>query len=251
MKHLFSALFLAAFLTGCAAVPPAPPPESPEPPPAAEVPTDPAVPALPEAEPVPETEPPPEPGDFVRVADHLPEILVELRYAGENNFTGQKIYDFTDAYLRYGTVQKLAAAQAALAEQGYTLLIWDAFRPAAAQFRLWEICPDPVYVADPRRGFSSHSRGNTVDLTLVTLEGEPVEMPTGFDDFSPLADRDYSDVPEAAAANARLLEEVMASCGFRPYQGEWWHFSDSDSYPVEETFSPAQETEEADADHGD
>lgn len=197
---------------------------------------------LPTPEPEPEIptepEPEPEPSDFVRVTDCLPDIFVDLKYASADNFTGQVIYEFTDAYLRYGTVQKLSAALEALEEQGYSLLIWDAFRPTAAQFRLWEVCPDPVYVADPEKGFSSHSRGNTVDLTLVTLTGEPVEMPTGFDGFSSLADRDYSDVPEPAASHAQLLEDVMTDCGFRPYAGEWWHFSDTDDYPVEETIIP-------------
>ena len=184
--------------------------------------------------------PAPEPEDtaLVRVRDYIPDIWVDLRYAGENNFTGAAIYDFSDAYLRYGTVRKLAQAQEALEEDGYSLLIWDAFRPTEAQFRLWEVCPDPVYVANPEKGYSSHSRGNTVDVTLTDLDGNAVEMPSGFDDFSPLADRDYSDVSPDAAANAQLLEDVMSDCGFRPYSGEWWHFTDTDDYPVEERFSP-------------
>lgn len=188
----------------------------------------------PEAPPAPE----PEADDFVLVTDYLPQVGVDLRYAGSDNFTGQTIYDFTDAYLRCGTVRKLSEAQAALEEAGYSLLIWDAFRPVEAQFRLWEVCPDPVYVANPETGYSSHSRGNTVDVTIVDLDGREVTMPSGFDDFSALADRDYSDVPPDAAANAQLLENVMTDCGFRPYSGEWWHFTDTDDYPVEETFSP-------------
>lgn len=194
----------------------------------------PAPPTEMEPEPVPEVEPKAE--DFVRVADYIPDILVELRYATEDNFTGEVIYDFTDACLRYGTVKKLSAVQAALTEQGYGLKIWDAFRPVSAQFTLWDICPDGRYVADPNKGFSSHSRGNTVDLTLVTLNGGEVVMPTGFDDFSAKADRDYSDVSEEAAANALLLETAMQEGGFKPYSGEWWHFSDTDSYDVENTF---------------
>lgn len=190
------------------------------------------------ADPAPGTLPQPEPDDFVPVAEYLPQVWVDLRYATENNFTGQIIYDFTDAYLRYGTVEKLAQVQAVLEEAGYSLLIWDAFRPVEAQFRLWEVCPDPVYVANPENGFSSHSRGNTVDVTLTDPDGNAVEMPSGFDDFSPLADRDYSDVSPEAAANAQLLEDVMTDCGFRPYSGEWWHFTDTDDYPVEERFSP-------------
>ena len=172
-------------------------------------------------------------GALVLVTDYIPDLLVDLRYATENNFTGQRIYDFSDAYLRYGTVKKLSAVQEALAAEGLGLKLWDAFRPAEAQFRLWEVCPDGRYVADPRKGFSSHSRGNTVDLTLVDGDGEELVMPTGFDDFTARADRDYSDVEEAAAENARLLEDAMTAAGFRPYFGEWWHFSDQDGYEVE------------------
>lgn len=238
--RFFLMLVLSLLLTGCGQRLPAPPPEAPAP---AEEPVSPPSPApepepLPAPEPIPEPEPAPE--DFVPVADHVPSVRVELKYASEDNFTGQVIYGFTEAYLRYGTVQKLAAAQEALAAEGYSLLVWDAFRPTEAQFRLWEVCPDPVYVANPEKGFSSHSRGNTVDVTLVLPDGSPVEMPTGFDDFSPLADRDYSDVPEDAAARARLLEDIMTDHGFKPYAGEWWHFSDTDSYPVEEDFVPGK-----------
>lgn len=178
--------------------------------------------------------------DFVRVADCLPEIVVDLRYATEDNFTGQVIYGFSDAWLRYGTVKKLAAAQMALAEQGYGLKIWDAFRPAAAQIIMWEICPDSVYVANPNRGFSSHSCGNTVDLTLIAADGTEAVMPTGFDDFSTKADRDYSDVDPEAASNALVLENAMIDAGFKPYSGEWWHFSDTDEYDLEEAFLPEE-----------
>jgi uncharacterized protein YgiM (DUF1202 family) len=67
-------------------------------------------------------------------------------------------------------------------------------------------------------------------------------MPTGFDDFSKLADRDYSDCSKEAAANAILLEELMKKYGFKPYSGEWWHFSDTQSYPVDEAFEPIEAT---------
>ena len=178
--------------------------------------------------------PPPEVPDdtLVNVQDYLPGVFVDLRYATTNNFTGQVIYDFTTAQLRYGTVKKLAVAADALAEQGYALLIWDACRPVSAQFRLWEVCPNGTYVANPYNGYSKHSRGNTVDITLVTLDGGAVEMPSGFDEFSTLADRDYSDVSETAAAHANLLEQAMTAAGFIPYAGEWWHYTDSVQYEV-------------------
>lgn len=183
--------------------------------------------------------PEPEDDDFAPVEEYIPGIYVDLKYATTDNFTGQKIYGFEDGYLRYGTVKKLMKVQAELESMGMGLKIWDGFRPVSAQFKLWEVCPDPTYVANPETGYSSHSRGNTVDLTLVDANGHEIEMPTGFDDFSALADRDYSDCPEAAAQNAQLLQEIMEKHGFKGYFGEWWHFSDQDSYPVEEEFQPA------------
>ena len=186
-----------------------------------------------------ETEPPePEDADFVRVADYIPDIVVDLKYAGTDNFTGQQIYGFTDVYLRYGTVKKLMLVQQKLRQQGLGLKIWDGFRPPSAQFKLWDICPDSTYVANPNTGFSSHSRGNTVDITLVDSSGKELEMPTGFDDFSKLADRDYSDCTAEAAANAQLLQDVMTDAGFSAYWGEWWHYSDAVKYDVEMEFIP-------------
>ena len=183
-----------------------------------------------------------EPADdeLVRVQDYIPEIRQALAYATVNNFTGQRIYDFTDAYLRYGTVKKLARVCAELAEQGIGLKIWDGFRPAAAQAKLWEICPDPAFVSHPVTGRRAHCRGSAVDVTPVDLEtGEELPVPTGFDNFTPFADRDYSDCSADAARNAELLEQTMEKYGFEPYFAEWWHFTDTDDYPVDEYFDPA------------
>ena len=185
-------------------------------------------------------QPEPADSDFVPVRDYIPDLAVELKYSTEENFTGKVIYEFRDAYLRYGTVKKLMAAQQQLSEQGLGLKLWDSFRPVSAQYTLWDACPDPAYVANPNNGFSSHSRGNTVDITLVDASGQEMAMPTGFDDFSARADRDYSDCTEEVAANAMLLQAVMEDAGFRGYAGEWWHFSDEDTYPVEGTFEPLE-----------
>lgn len=176
--------------------------------------------------------------DFVRVLDYLPDMVVDLKYAGTDNFTGTVIYGSDEAWLRYGTVRKLISVQAELAEHGYYLKLWDGFRPPSAQFKLWEICPDPTYVSDPRNGFSNHSRGNTVDVTLVDVRGNELELPTGFDDFSKKADRDYGDCTPVAAENARLLEQAMEKYGFKGYSGEWWHYTDTNSYEVEHDFIP-------------
>lgn len=181
----------------------------------------------------------PEPADdaFVRVLDYIPNVQQELKYATEQNFTGQRIYDFTDAWLRYGTVKKLRAVSEDLAELGLRLKIWDGFRPVSAQRRLWDAFPNSAYVANPDSGVSPHCRGNTVDITLVDSDGKELEMPSAFDDFSQKADRDYADCSEVAAGHAQLLEILMEKHGFSGYKREWWHFSDTDDYPVEESLS--------------
>lgn len=191
---------------------------------------------------IPQTEPAeyPDPQDlvFVAVADYIPNLCIDLKYAGTDNFTGQVIYDFSTAYLRYGTVNKLAAVQEDLEQLGLGLKLWDGFRPVMAQHKLWEVCPDSRYVANPKTGFSAHSRGNTVDVTIVDGQGRDVMMPTGFDDFTAKADRDYSDCPKEAADNAQILEALMEKHGFKGYKNEWWHFTDTQSYPVEKQFQP-------------
>ncbi len=199
------------------------------------------VPTVPTTVPLPPTtvptEPatqPPEPADdaLVYIRDYIPDLFVDLKYATTDNFTGKVIYDFTEPQLRYGTVKKLMQVQQQLQALGYSLLIWDAYRPVSAQFALWEACPDPNYVANPNVGYSKHNRGNAVDVTIVLADGTPVNMPTGFDDFSAAADRDYSDASAEARANAMLLEQIMTDCGLVGYYYEWWHYADSVSYDV-------------------
>lgn len=240
-RALAAALLAALLLAGCSAAPveAAPTPEtvpsaSPSPEPvSAPAPSEAPAPA-PTPAPTPEPTPEPDDAELVRVRDFLPEIYIDLKYAAEDNFTGRRIYDFDEAWLRYGTVKKLASACEDLAAEGYALMIWDAFRPASAQFALWEAAPDPAYVADPYSGGSPHSRGGTVDVTLVCPDGSPVEMPTEFDDFSALADRDYSDASEAAREHALILERAMEAAGFSGYFAEWWHYSDTADWPADD-----------------
>ena len=177
------------------------------------------------------TEKEPEDDEYVLVNKYIPDIYVELVYATDNNFTGVRIYDFTDAYLRYGTVKKLANVQKELKEQGYSLKIWDAYRPFEAQQKLWEVYPDPNYVANPANGMKKHNLGGTVDITMVAADGSVISMPTEFDDFSLKADRDYSDIEdEEAVKNVMILQNAMENNGFTGYQGEWWDYSDTVEY---------------------
>lgn len=245
MKKLTAILaFLIVLFSACSA------PQNPTSPPATKPPVTTAPPENTVTEnTVPETTSPeiavpmpePEDDDLVRVLDYIPNARQALAYATTNNFTGQRIYDFSDAYLRYSTVKKLAAVCDELSRDGLGILIWDGFRPVSAQARLWEVCPDPNYVSHPVTGTRGHCKGSAVDLTLVDLAtGKCLPMPTGFDDFTPRADRDYSDCGAEEAANARLLESIMERYGFVPYSKEWWHFTDTEQYPVEETFDPAE-----------
>ena len=172
--------------------------------------------------------------ELVRVSDYISDAKIEIKYATADNFTKGKIYDFDDAYLRYGTVMKLKKAADNLREQGYRLLIWDGYRPQSAQYILFENSPDPTYVSDPNKGFSSHSSGGTVDITLIKLDGSSVEMPSSFDEFSDKANRNYNDVSETAAKNSKLLEKAMQDAGFNGYSAEWWHYSDTDSYEYDD-----------------
>lgn len=177
------------------------------------------------------TEKEPEDDEYVIVKKYIPDIYVELRYATENNFTGVKIYDFTEAYLRYGTVKKLAQVQKELKQQGYSLKIWDAYRPFEAQQKLWEVYPDPNYVANPANGMRRHNLGGTVDITMVAADGSIIPMPSEFDDFSLKADRNYSDIDnEEAVNNVMILQNAMENNGFTGYQGEWWDYSDTVEY---------------------
>lgn len=175
--------------------------------------------------------------DFVIINEFIPSIKTEIIYASENNVYGKKLYEYDIAYLRKGTAEKLQAAQEEFNKYGYTIKVWDAYRPPSAQFKLWEICPDVRYVANPHKGYSNHSRGSTVDVTLIDQYGINIDMPSGFDDFSVRADRNYNDVSQTQASNARLLETIMLKHGFVGLASEWWHFDDSEK----DLYNPAEQ----------
>lgn len=168
---------------------------------------------------------------LVKIKDYIPDIFVDLKYSTENNFMKKKIYDFKEAYLRYGTLKKLKKAQERVKKEGFSLLVYDAFRPVRAQFVMWEFMPDDDFVADPTKGFSKHSRGMSIDVSLCTAEGKKVPMPGGFDEFA-TAKRDYSNCSPEVQKNMALIESAMKEAGFRAYVNEWWHYNDEDLYPV-------------------
>jgi len=139
-------------------------------------------------------------------------------------------YDSPQALLRQGTAEKLEKVANEVEEKGYRLKIWDAYRSPDAQFAMWNLVPDSRYVANPYKGYSNHSRGSAVDLTLVDTLGNELTMPTGFDNFTPEAARVNQN------ENAKYLKDVMVKHGFEPLATEWWHFDDKDYYkPADST----------------
>jgi D-alanyl-D-alanine dipeptidase len=99
-----------------------------------------------------------------------PDVRLDIRYATQNNFTHQKLYDKAECLLRPEVAEKLAAVQRELNAQGLGLKVFDCYRPLSIQRRMWAIVPDDRYVADPAKG-SRHNRGAAVDLTLVRSDG--------------------------------------------------------------------------------
>lgn len=110
-------------------------------------------------------QPEPSDDDFVMVITYIPDIFVDLRYSTEFNFTNQKIYDFTDVWLRYGTVKKLVLVQEELKQSGLYLKIWDGFRPPSAQFKLWHVAPTLPMFPIPIMG----SVRTAVEILLMLL----------------------------------------------------------------------------------
>ena len=153
-----------------------------------------------------------------------PAIDVDLRYATPDNFTGRTIYDHAVAYLHQDALAALVQAAALATAQGLRLRVLDAYRPSAAQWRLWAALPDPRFVADPRTG-SMHTRGVAVDLTLCDGQGVPLDMGTAFDEMTEQSFHGCVDIPLHAQRNRRQLLDLMTLAGWTHHPYEWWHYN--------------------------
>ena len=169
-------------------------------------------------------------GPLVDIQTENPTILVELRYAGSNNLLKQPLYpQGTRALARPEIASALNTAQTFLRRYQYGLKIWDAYRPATAQTRLWEASHNSDYVANPEIGIGSlHSWGIAVDATLVDSWNRPVSMPSDFDDFTPAAMWRYMGPSNEILGHLRLLQYAMQRAGFWGMRTEWWHFTIAD-----------------------
>ena len=151
-------------------------------------------------------------------------IVLDMRYATSNNFTGQPIYPAPKAYLRKVEADSLLKIQLDLQKKGLGLKIFDAYRPYSVTLKFFKVYPDTNFVASPRTG-SRHNRGCAVDLTILeTSSGKELEMPTPFDDFTVKASQSYRNLPDRVLQNRKLLRDIMVRHGFEPLESEWWHY---------------------------
>lgn len=151
-------------------------------------------------------------------------IPLDIRYATPNNFMKKTLYPVARAYLRAPAARALMDVQRELANRGFGIKVFDAYRPYRVTVAMWEPINDPDYVADPAKG-SRHNRGAAVDLTLIDLKtGQELAMPTPYDDFTSRAAHAFEELPEDVRANRALLREVMTKHGFEPLPSEWWHY---------------------------
>ncbi|MCP5366785.1 MAG: D-alanyl-D-alanine dipeptidase [Hyphomicrobiales bacterium] len=171
--------------------------------------------------------------DLIEITPASHGVELDLAYATADNFTGAPVYARAACYLHRAAEEKLRRAVDLAAAIGLRLRIFDAFRPAEAQWKLWHHTPDPEFLADPRRG-SPHSRGVAVDLTLVDGDGRALEMGTPFDAFTPLSHHGNTQVAAEAQRNRLLLMGLMTAADWDFYRCEWWHYQlfNSRRYPL-------------------
>lgn len=161
---------------------------------------------------------------LIRIAPPDFDVDLALAYGTPGNFTGRPIFTpGSEAWLHRDAADHLARAIALAKVQGLRLRVFDAFRPQAAQWALWNHRPDPEFIADPRRG-SPHSRGVAVDLTLLDVDGQPLDMGTPFDDFTAASHHGSIAVGAVAQKNRFLLLGLMTAAGWDFYRNEWWHY---------------------------
>jgi D-alanyl-D-alanine dipeptidase len=161
---------------------------------------------------------------LVEIAPDAYDVRIELKYATSDNFTGEPVYrKDAKCYLHTEAAEKLKTAIVLARTQGYRFIIYDAYRPTEAQWKLWEHTPDPDFLADPAKG-SPHSRGAAVDLALCKWDWTPLDMGTAFDEFHPRSHHGRLDVNAEAQRNRLLLMGVMTTAGWDFYRNEWWHY---------------------------
>lgn len=181
--------------------------------------------------------------DFAEISTMIDDAVYDIRYYSSYNFTGKRIngYKAPRAYMTKEALTALAKAAEDLRKQGYRILVWDSYRPQKAvdNFVYWINNPNddgnksfyPTlkksdlikgnYIAEK----SGHTRGSTIDLTIIRQDGSFVDMGGTFDLFSEISHPDYKKITRQQKKNRKILHDVMIKAGFQGVDSEWWHFT--------------------------
>ncbi len=191
--------------------------------------------------------------DFAEISTMIDDAAYDIRYYSANNFTGKRIdgYKAPRAYMTKEALKALSIAAEDLRKQGYRLLIWDSYRPQKAVDNFVEWINNPkdkgdksfypkLKKSDLLKGQyimekSGHTRGSTVDLTLIKKDGSFVDMGGTFDLFSEISHPDYKKISRAQKKNRKILHNAMIKAGFVGIDSEWWHFTLKDE-PYKDTY---------------
>lgn len=188
--------------------------------------------------------------DFAPVSSVIYDAAYDMRYYSANNFTGNRIrgYKAPVAYMTKEALKALSIAAADLRNQGYRLLIWDTYRPQKAvdNFVEWinnpndegdksfypELKKSDLLAGQYIMAKSGHTRGSTVDLTIIKKDGGFVDMGGTFDLFSEISHPDYKKLTKKQKQNRKILRDAMIKAGFNPLDSEWWHYTlKNEPYP--------------------
>jgi D-alanyl-D-alanine dipeptidase len=163
--------------------------------------------------------------ELVELKDVIPGIVLDIRYATANNFTGAKVYNLARAYARRPVAEALQKAQADFNKLGYGIKIYDAYRPYSATVKFYELMKgDTTYVASPYKG-SRHNRGCALDMTIIDLKtNQELKMPSDYDAMQKESWPSTPVIDLTVRKNRDTLIAVMEKNGFKVYTTEWWHF---------------------------
>lgn len=159
-----------------------------------------------------------------------PSFKLDVRYAREDNFVGKVVYPEPRVFLQRPAAEAVLRVHRKLSLMGYGLMLFDGYRPWSVTKLFWEITPEDkrMFVANPKNG-SKHNRGCAVDLTIYDLKtGQPLPMPSDYDEFTERANPDYTGGSEEERRNRNLLRTLMEEEGFIVNANEWWHFDFKD-----------------------
>ncbi len=170
---------------------------------------------------------------LVKVCEQKLSISLDIRYATKNNFTKNEIYSRNECYLNPVAYEHLIMSVDLANRLGYRLKIFDAFRPRESQQKLWNFFPSSEFLAPPSKG-SPHSRGVAIDLTLLSKDGNELDMGTEFDEFSKLSYHGSKQISSEALKNRSILLGLMSASGWDFFKNEWWHYQlfNSKTYPL-------------------